>query len=315
MIESIKVTNTTSNEAVDMGRDSSFLYLIDDNGLDWGEVKADHNQYQGRGMVGKIITYTAIDTRNPSITGKLWSGITGNEEEYADLTQAELDKIRLAKMSQLKEVLSRIINPLDVIRLGVGEYFLDGQPNSSVSFSKEWRENNEVYCGFTFSLTCANPMFRQQAKVNVNLSGVTPTFHFPLAIPKNRGVTMGIKVPYRLIVIYNTSDVQVGGVIKIKAKGTVTNLTVTNVYTNEHITINKTLQAGEEIEIDTEEKTIYGWVNGIKQQYYKYWGIDNTWLQFKIGGSVIGFSADNGTYKSAEVTISLNQSYYNIGGQ
>lgn len=315
MIESIKVRNMTSNESVDMGRDSSFLYTINDDGLKWGDIQADHSQYQGQGMIGKIITYSAINTRNPSVTGKLWSGITGNEEDYEGFTPAELEEVRKEKIAELQVKLSRLINPLDVVRITAGEYFIEGQPNGSVTFSENWHDNNDIYCAFTFSLTCANPMFRQQAKLNVNLSGVTPTFHFPLVFPKNKGIVMGVKMPYRLIVIYNKSDIQVGGIIRIRAKGIVENITITNVYTNEHITINKTLQAGEEIEINTDEKTIYGWVNGIRQQYYKYWDVDNTWMQFKLGGSVIGFTADNETYRSAEVTISLNQSFYNIGGQ
>lgn len=315
MIESIKVKNLTSNDSVEMGRDSSFFYTINDDGLDWGTVNASHSQYQGQGMVGKIITYTAIDTRNPSITGKIWSGISGVEDEFLNATAKELEDARLNKIAELQVKLSKLVNPLNVIRIQAGEYFLDGKPNGSVSFSKTIAENNDIYCGFTFSLTCENPMFRQQAKLNVNLSGVTPMFHFPLTLYKNRGIVMGVKVPYRLIVIYNKSDVAVGGIIRIRAKGTVKNIIVTNVYTNERIKINKTLQAGEEIEINTDERTIYGWVNGIRQQYYKYWDSDNEWMQFKLGGSVIGFSADDDTYKSAEVTISLNQSFYNIGGQ
>ena len=124
---------------------------------------------------------------------------------------------------------------------------------------------------------------------------------------------MGIRSSYRLIAIENEGNVSTGCVIRLKAKGTIVNPTITNIQTGEFITIDKTLVNDEEVEINTNdgnEKGVKGYIDGKEFNYFKYWNFESTWLKFPIGTSLIGFSLKEGDETLLDISITVNPLKY-----
>ncbi len=76
-------------------------------------------------------------------------------------------------------------------------------------------------------------------------------FEFPLEIP-SEGIEMGHRVSNLIVNINNTGAVPCGMRIQFKALATVVNPSLFNVNTREFIKINRTLSAGDVLEVTTE---------------------------------------------------------------
>ncbi|WP_219670879.1 phage distal tail protein, partial [Clostridioides difficile] len=76
-------------------------------------------------------------------------------------------------------------------------------------------------------------------------------FEFTLEI-SNEGIEMGHRVSNLICNVVNNGDVECGMKIQFKALATVDNPSLFNVNTREYIKINRTLEAGDLLEITTE---------------------------------------------------------------
>lgn len=318
MIDEITVKNMDTLKSVAMSKKFGSSYVIETDGIDWGTVKATHNTISNLTGVGHIVTSTSVRDRPVSITGRICPIHTTKQIAtlYNTSDPTEIEQYKLLEIEDACATLSKVINPLSVLRMIIGDFYLEGMPTASLNISSEWKENNEVYKKFTFSLECANPMFLYKTTRNVALSGVTGGFHFPLGIPIT-GMHFGMIQSYQLVLVENLSDVPTGAVIYMKATGTVENPTLTDVYSQKSITIEKTLSENEIVKIDTVERKVYGSTDaGETYEYYlDYWNWDNDWIEFPVGSSLLGFSADNETYQSLIVWIELQQSIYTLQGE
>ena len=319
MIDSIKLKNLTTNKVITLNKSLGNSYVLETDGIDWGTADATHHKYQNQTGIGEIITSTKISTRTITIIGRICSVFTLKQlsMRYGTSDRATLDNYRIDEIEKSKKELSQLINPENYIRVFCGDYYIDGKATSGINFSYKWKENNEVYCKFAFSLDCKNPLFQKNFPRVTQMGGITGGFHFPLIIPENVGIHMGIKQSYQLLAIENDSDVEIGGVIYMKASGTVENPSMTNVYTNESLQINKTLSANEIVRIDTVNRKITGSTDGGINfvNYFAYWDFENDWLQFEVGESLLGYSADNETYKELEIWIEINKGFFTMEEQ
>lgn len=318
MIDAITLKNMDTLKSVTMTKSFGNPYILETDGIDWGTVQAAHNTVSNLTGVGHIVTSTSVKDRPVSITGRICPVHTTKQIAtlYNTSDPAEIEQYKLFEIEDACAALSKIVNPFSVLRIIVGDFYLEGMPTASLKISSQWKENNEIYKKFTFSLECANPMFLFKNKRNVTLSGVTGGFHFPLGIPKT-GMHFGTIQKYQLVLIENLSDVPTGAIIYMRAEGSVVNPTLTDVYSQKSIKIKKTLRRNEIIKIDTVERKVYGSTdNGQTYEYYlKYWDWDNTWMEFPVGSSLLGFSADDETYKSLVVWVELQQSIYTLQGE
>ena len=318
MIDEFTLKNLSTSVSVLMSKKAGNSFMLETDGIDWGNAEATHSTHTNLIRTGDIITSTKINPRPFSVTGRVCCPHTVKEIQqlYGVATAAEVQEKRLKEINASKKILSQLVNPMDVLRVTCGSFILEGKPNGSVEFSKMWKENNEIYCKFTFSLHCEKPMFRYKAADIRPLRGIYNGFHFPLAIPKPNGMHFGRVTQYQLLAVKNAGDTTIGGVICIKATGTVENPSFTNVETQESITIGKTLEAGEVIRIDTTNRDITGSVDGENfTNYFAYWGFNNTWLQFPVGTTLFGYSADDETYLSMNVWIEMNEEFYSMEDQ
>ena len=318
MIDAVKLKNLSTGSEIELTKSMDSAYLLETDGIDWGSAGATHSSYTNLTSVGNIITATKINSRTISFTGRICSKHTNREiaELYHISKRSEIAEMKLSEIEASKKVLSQLVNPIDYIRVTAGDFFIDGKADSSVVFSKNWKENNEVYCKFTFSITCEAPLFKYALAQITPLRGTYGGFHFPLTIPKNRGMHFGNIIAYQLMTVENIGDVAIGGVIHIKAKGTLVNPSFTNVYTQESIQIHKTLSEGEVIKIDTINRTVIGSTDGKNfTSYLQYWDFSNTWFQFVVGNTLFGYSADDDTQENMDIWIELNNSFYSMEDQ
>ena len=319
MIDTIILQNLTTKNTLEMGKSFGHKYIIEDNGIDWGDVEAVHNRYTNLTGIGNIITSTKLDTRRVSITGRVCPTHTIKQisQMYDVYTAKEIEEKRFEEIKDAEKPLSQLINPLHYIRIRLGNYYIDGKPTTSIQYSHKEKENNEIYCKFTFTLDCSDPMFHFKTVLETQLSGLVGGFHFPVIIPKNEGMHFGNLIRYQLIAVQNMGDVDIGALIRIVAKGEVVNPRISSVYGEEEIVVNKTLHAGEIVEIDTNERTIVGYHSqgSAGENDFSYWDFDNSWIQFTVGANLIGYSADDDTQNAMDITIRTNPSFFAVEGQ
>lgn len=311
MVSSFTLMNKENGNSITFGQTTSSECLYKDDGVDWGNAPATHNTFSYPSQLGEYISSTSVKGRDISIMGYVY--YLPNEAEKANIAPSEMEQYCYNKMRKKKELLNNIVNPTQVVRLEIGDYYIEGKPSKSIIYGSDISSNNQYFCSFLITIFCNNPMFRKITLPNTVLSGTQPAFRFPLVFTQNKGIIMGVRSNYRLIAIENEGNVPTGGIIQIKSNGTVVNPTLTNIVTGEFITVNKTMVEGEIIEINTNdgnEKGIRGYLNDEELNYFKYWDFDNTWIKFPIGTTMIGFSTEEGDESLLEITITMNPLKY-----
>lgn len=318
MIDKITIKNMDTLKSVTMSKSFESPYILETDGINWGAVSAVHNTVSNLTGVGHIVTSTSVRDRTISITGRICPVHT-NKQIATLFNTSDVDEIEQYKLFEIEDacaILSKVVNPFSVIRLSIGDFYIEGMPFASLEISNKWKENNEIYKKFTFSLECSNPMFLFRNRRSVTLSGVAGGFHFPLSIPRS-GMHFGTIQRYQLVLVENLSDIPTGAIIYMRATGTVKNPTLTDVYSQTSIRIEKTLSANEVVKIDTIERKVYGSTDSGQtyESYLEYWNWDNDWVEFPVGNSLLGFSAEEETYKSLIIWVELQQSIYTLQGE
>lgn len=292
MIESLVLTNTVTLQSVLLDKDNSELVLDE---ADLGTVEGTHHSYKYVSQVGVYIDSTTLEQRVVAISG--W--VIGNTYD---------------ELKANKAVLNKLINPLHTVEVVVQDkYKLDFKPDFSVKYSASYEENNEVLCKFLIQGTCADPMFTKKLRQSALIASTIPKFHFPLTIPKNTGLIMGLREPSLLATINNGGDIDTGMLITFSCTSTVTNPVLLNVNTREFIKINKTIASGEQVIVSTSSgnKYIKGVTKGEESNYFKYLDFDSTWLQLHTGDNILKYDADNNV-EGLEVLISFLPKYLEV---
>lgn len=308
LVEKLTIENESVKQKLLFDMDNAD-YLLYEGGSDWGSISVDHESFRFPTQTGETITFSAIGTRDISIAG--W--IIGK-------TLAEIEK--------KKRTLSVVINPMQEIHIDVGSYRLDGKPSSNVTYSKTYQENNDVMCKFLIQVFCPFPLFKYRGGIEKTSETITGMFHFPLIIHKNLPVTNGLTFSKikneRFVDILNDGTVAVGCTITMrvanKRNAIVNNPTLINISTRQQIKINKVLQIGEAVIINTTkgQRDVIGGVNGKYQNYLDYFDLDNTWLEIPVGMSTYTVRTYNAagnpddTYKYLDLSIVYAPCKFNL---
>lgn len=275
MIESITLKNLVTNQSILIDKTTSDWVLGE---IDLGTVEGNHHSYKYVNQVGVYIDSTSLEERAVSIPG--W--VIGED---------------LADMKDNMTVLNRLVNPQHELELTLfDQYVLRFKPDYSIKYATPYEENNEVLCQFLIQGTCADPMFSTKNGILTQIALVLPKFHFPLIIPKDKGIILGLRQPNLLATIVNDGDIDTGMVIEFSCNTTVVNPSLLHVETQEFIKINKTITPGETITVSTVSgnKYVKGYHDGQTENYFKYWDWDSTWLQMYRGVNVLKYDADSG---------------------
>ena len=275
MIESITLRNLVTNQSILIDKTTSDWVLGE---IDLGTVEGNHHSYKYVNQVGVYIDSTSLEERAVSIPG--W--VIGED---------------LADMKDNMTVLNRLVNPQHELELTLfDQYVLRFKPDYSIKYATPYEENNEVLCQFLIQGTCADPMFSTKNGILTQIALVLPKFHFPLIIPQDKGIILGLRQPNLLATIVNDGDIDTGMVIEFSCNTTVVNPSLLHVETQEFIKINKTITPGETITVSTVSgnKYVKGYHDGQTENYFKYWDWDSTWLQMYRGVNVLKYDADSG---------------------
>lgn len=283
MIDRLELVNTFSGETLDLHQDYGAVYILDT--ADLGVVEANHTSYKYLNQVGVYVTSSTLETRSINITG--W--IAGHND---------------AELQAKRQLLNRLINPLHMMELRLRNVFkLNFLPTSSINYSVDYMENNEVACKFLISGMCPDPLFYSVNENTILIAYTIPYFHFPLIIPRE-GIIMSLREPSLIGEVNNIGDVYTGMRVVFTATGTVVNPSITNLVTQEFIRINKTLVSGEVVEVSTLEgsKYVRGTLQGVTSNYYGYRDLDSSWIQVMPGINSFQYTATEGA-EVLEVSI------------
>lgn len=315
MITGFIIENQTTKKRVTFGQKPAYDYVYKDDGLDWGYAPATHSTYFYPEQVGEHIAVTNITGREVTITG--YVHYVPDEVDRSNYDKSAYGALVHQKVLEKKEVLNSLVNPMDFVRIIVGDFYLEGKPTRSIQYGQTMEENNELFCLFVMNIYCPNPMFHKVISPNTIVTGSQPYWHFPLSIPDN-GFKFSTRVDYMVISVENEGNTTVGGIITIKADGEVQNPTIELVGTGKKFTINKTLQRNEVVVIDTrnsEDRGVNGGITEADSSYFKYWDVDNDWLQFTVGSNLVGYSTDNESELLMTVIVEIRPERYAVEEQ
>lgn len=284
MIESLLLTNTVTLQSILFDRDDSDFVLDE---VDLGVVNGTHHAYKYVNQIGIYINSTTLEQRTVSIKGYVIGDDYGLLEEN-------------------KNALNRFINPLQAVDIIVlDKYKLTFKPDYSIKYSAPYKDNNEVLCKFLIQGTCPDPLFTTLGEQSAVI-GTIKKFHFPLIIPQNVGILMGLRTSSLFLNLNNTGDVATGMLIEFTCTSNVKNPKLINVDTQEFIQIDKTIVPGEKIVVSTisGEKYIRGTLNGVESNYFGYLNYESTWMQLNTGLNTLKYDADD-NLTGLEVSVSF----------
>lgn len=296
MVEGIRLQNVETRAVLTLDMVSTPDFIL--NSVDWGAVESTHHSFKYVNQIGVYVTGTSLETRSVTIQG--WV-IAENE----------------SLMTIRKTTLNRFFNPQQAVDLFYKDYVLRFLPNTSVRYSTTIAENNEVVCKFKVEGYCPDPLFAEQTESKITAASTQAMFRFPLVISREPdppgGIVFGLREPSLIVAVTNKGAVNIGMKIVFKASGTLENPSLINVDTQEFFKINKVMQAGEEITVDTiiGEKKIEGLLNGVKGNYFKYRDLDSTWLQLRVGDNLFRYDAEENV-DALEVYIYFNNKYLEV---
>ena len=279
MVERIILRRARNQEELVLDMVSTPDYIL--KSVDWGTVKGTHHSYKYVNQVGETIANTSLGMREIKIEG--W--IVAENESH---------------MTLLKRKLNSFVNPQEAVTMLYSSYKINFVPDETVKYSVSAAENNEIFCKFQIDGTASNPLFSDDFETKSAFVETVPSFHFPLVLSKNlpdKGVIFGKRTASLIVNVNNKGSVSIGMKIVFKANGTVINPSLVNVSTQEDFTINKTLVAGEEIEITTiiGEKSVKGKIgNNDFTNYFMYKTVDSSWLQLDVGNNLFRYNAEDG---------------------
>lgn len=280
MIEEITLRKVSNSEEIHMDMVTAPGYIL--KSVDWGVIKGTHNTYKYLNQIGVSVNNTSLGTRDIAIEG--WV-----------VAQHERD------MTAKKVALNAFINPQEPLDLLYGDYKIQFNPDSTVKYSINYAENNDVVCKFQIVGTAHDPMFVDSLENRLSFATTTAGFHFPLVISSQLpegGVVFGSRTDSLIATVINKGSVPTGMRIVFKAKGSVSNPKLINVETQEQLLISKDLVAEEEIEINTVigSKRVRGRIGETSPftNYFVYKTLNSTWIQLAVGKNLFRYDADKG---------------------
>lgn len=291
MTNSIVLVNTNTGSRININTSWGEYWL---DSVDWGTVESNNHTFKYVDQIGVTLYNTTLEPRQVMITG--W---VAREDE--------------SEVRRMKQILNSIVNPKHTLQAIRGNYKIEFVPRTSVKYSATYKENNEYMAKFLITGYCPYPLFTDLYDNVVSVAYTESRFHFPLTIPKDTGVIMGVRQPSLIAEINNPGDFPVGYTIEFRATGTVVNPSLVDIGSQEFIKIGKTLESGEVVRIYTQEgqRHIVGILKGIESNYFHYRTYDSSWLRLAVGQNLLRYDAEEGL-SSLEVVITFNPGYLEV---
>lgn len=183
------------------------------------------------------------------------------------------------------------------IKRTVKLYFKNGTRNVYIEGTVELIEcdlfsNKQIA---QISLVCPKPYFKDVESLISNFGDVTALFEFPFSIAEAGTEISELTTNQRKSII-NAGDVTTGVIISLFAMGNVVNPILYDVLKNEHMALNFSMQASDEIVINTNvgEKSITLIRNGVSTNALGYMTPDSNWFTLESGDNLFTYEATSG---------------------
>lgn len=254
--------------------------------LDLGSIEANLATYIGAGQAGQTITARNYGTRDVTIEGY----VLGETEEEMKSRKATLQKV--------------IVPTTDFFLVIDDKYRLRITATSTLQYETDWYLNCEMLTKFTIEGTCSNPFFETIQEQQASITGWIKDFHFPYCNPVGQKFTFGHRSTSKIVDLRNESEVETGMIISFKAvAGTIVNPSLMNVNSSEELTIEGTLQSGQEVRVNTSYgnkscrniTTNDNWLQNVS--------LDSTWLQMPVGLSSFRYDYDESSTGTLECNV------------
>lgn len=284
----MKILLTNSHgESVELSETSSYA-LFSVEGL--GSTDTLLSTTKSAGQDGVNYQGNTIDSRSVSIeisivaTGK--EDMNRKRSNLLKILNPKLEEMELTYLNGSK--IKKLIVVPELVSFPPAEHFADSVQGAII----------ELYA--------PDPYFKNPTESKSEIALWRPSFGFPLSIP-NEGIKMGFREPSLIVNVFNKGDVETGMRIKFKALGEVVNPSLFNVNTREYFKINKTMAAGEVIEVNTnfQNKRVNKIKQGVVTNVFHYIDLTSTFLQLDPGDNLLRYDADE-NIDNLEVDI-----YYN----
>lgn len=295
MVQDIKLKNNVLESNLPLSTTTTDFYILDT--VDWGVIEASHQEYKYIGQYGVTVVGHTLGTRDVEIKGWIIASTP-------------------AEMTERKKQLNKFFNPLHLMTLFYSLYSLDFYCQKTIQYGKEHNENNEVICHWVVDGIAPDPFFKNVADSRFDASSIIGMFHFPLILTSNGhdNLVFGKIVNTTTFSAYNTGHIPTGFRLTFYARGgSVTNPILTHIGKQEFIKINKTIEQGESVIIDTNRgsRSVIGVTNGIRQNWFMYKDLDSSWITLETGNNIMHYDAERGV-DLLDVTIDLNYRYEEV---
>lgn len=187
------------------------------------------------------------------------------------------------KMREARRALARVLNPqlaaTLTYRFGAFVRVIDCRTRNAPSVTKTAQQ---VYAGFSVSLECLNPFWREESERRDDIAAWVGALEFPVEIPEV-GMELGYRQPSLIVNVYNGGDVSTGLRAEFRALGDVTNPVIIDMDTRERIKLNLSMRDGDVVSLSTRYGAKGATLNrdGIVSDALRYVGVDNVFLQLK----------------------------------
>lgn len=237
------------------------------------------NIYSSKGVNQDGATYldNTIDVKDISLEFNM---ITSSEEELV----------------RLRNQVYKVFNP----RLEEGTLFYKDAVNErkiKCLLNKKPSFNNFDNCVSRglISLTATDPHWSDLNEERVDIAVWEGLFEFPLELDAN-GTEIGRRIFNTIINIPNPGDIECGFRLEFKASAAVTNPSLIHVTTGEYITVNKVLEAGEIITVETtfNNKKVISTLNGVPTNAFNFIDWGTTFFTLRSGDNILNYSAEHG---------------------
>ncbi len=219
-----------------------------------------------------------------------------------------------SELAQSRQKLLKVFNP----RIGGWLYYEYGNVKKKIYCNVENAPKFARYQesfkrqSFLINLICSNSYWQDNKNIKTGIAYWSNLFEFPLEIPES-GLEMGTRANSLIVNVKNNGDVECGMTLEFKASATVVNPIIININTQEYIKINKTMQAGEIITINTHfnNKTVTSFINGIKSNAFNYFDLNSTFMQLYVGDNLFRYDSEE-NINNLEVNIYYSPQYLGV---
>lgn len=178
-------------------------------------------------------------------------------------------------------------------------------------FDDDYETTNELV-SFQIQLAMPLPYFEDINENRADFGNDIGNFFFDLEL-EEEGRELSVKNNSIVANIENLGDAETPLKVVFKAKSTVKNPSIYNVYSKEYIKINRTMSEGEEITVTTDigNKRVESYLNGVTTNIFNDLDIHSSFMWLDIGDNVIRYDAEE-MIEQLEVYIYYTNYYLGV---